>query len=50
MKAFDWVLDVRVDFPSREAVVRADPSRLDAQKLIDALADAGFEGSSVRSP
>ena len=50
MKTFDWILDVRFDFPTLEVAVRVDPARLDARKLIDALADAGFEGSTVKTP
>lgn len=50
MTAFDWVKDVRVNFPTREVTIGTVPDKLDTKRLIEALAKAGFEDSSVRTP
>ena len=50
MIAVDGVKDVHVNFETREVTVVVDAAKFRGEALVEALAKAGFEKSTVRTP
>lgn len=46
----DWVKEVTVIYPTKEVTVRVQPEKFRAEDLIEALAKAGFEKSTLKMP
>lgn len=48
--SIDGVKKVTVSFPTKEVTVRVQPEKFKAEDLIESLAKAGFEKSTLKAP